>query len=92
MYYVDFCAKYGLAYHSVVEYGLHEWYVNDGAGFQPGPHADPSKAVPGLDMQQLCDSAAKVGVGIRVWVHFYALISQSWMKPSPNTKNGASKA
>jgi len=73
MYYVDFCAKYGIEYHSVVEYGLHEWYVNDGAGFQPGPHADPSKAVPGLDMQQLCDSANKKGVGIRVWVHFYAL-------------------
>jgi len=73
MYYVDFCAKYGIQYHSVVEYGLHEWYVNDGAGFQPGPHADPSRAVPGLDMQQLCDSAAKKGVGIRVWVHFYAL-------------------
>jgi len=73
MYYVNFCAKYGLAYHSVVEYGLHEWYVSDGTGFQPGPHSDPSKAVPGLDMQQLCDSAAKVGVGIRVWVHFYAL-------------------
>ncbi|MDB4903866.1 MAG: glycoside hydrolase [Mucilaginibacter sp.] len=73
MYYVDFCAKYGIEYHSVVEYGLHEWYVNDGAGFQPGPHADPSKAVPGLDMQQLCDSAAKKGVGIRVWVHFHAL-------------------
>ncbi len=73
MYYVDFCAKYGLEYHSVVEYGLHEWYVNDGAGFQPGPHADPSKAVSGLDMQQVCDSAAKKGVGIRVWVHFYAL-------------------
>jgi alpha-glucosidase len=73
MYYVNFCAKYGIEYHSVVEYGLHEWYVNDGAGFQPGPHADPSRAVPGLDMQQVCDSAAKKGVGIRVWVHFYAL-------------------
>jgi alpha-glucosidase len=73
MYYVNFCAQNNLGYHTVVEYGLHEWYVNDGAGFQPGPHADPSKAVPGLDMQQLCDSAAKVGVGIRVWVHFYAL-------------------
>ena len=73
MYYVDFCAKYGLGYHSVVEYGLHEWYVNDGANFQPGPHADPSKAVPGLDMKQICDSAKKRGVGIRVWIHFYAL-------------------
>jgi len=73
MYYVNFCAKYGLGYHSVVEYGLHEWYVNDGAGFQPGPHAEPWRAVPGLDMKQICDSAAKRGVGIRVWVHFYAL-------------------
>ncbi|MFI5158184.1 MAG: glycoside hydrolase family 97 protein [Sphingobacteriales bacterium] len=73
MYYVNFCAKNNIAYHTVVEYGLHEWYVNDGGGFQPGPHADPSKAVPGLDMQMLCDSAAKLGVGIRVWVHFYAL-------------------
>jgi alpha-glucosidase len=73
MYYVDFCAKYGLGYHSVVEYGLHEWYVNDGANFQPGPHADPSTAVPGLDMKRICDSARKRGVGIRVWIHFYAL-------------------
>ncbi|TSD67479.1 glycoside hydrolase family 97 protein [Inquilinus sp. KBS0705] len=73
MYYVDFCSKYGIEYHSVVEYGLHEWYVNDGQGFQPGPNADPSRAVPGLDMQQVCDSAAVKGVGIRVWVHFYAL-------------------
>jgi len=73
MYYVNFCAKNSIAYHTVVEYGQHEWYVNDGPGFNPGPHADPSKAVPGLDMQALCDSAKKVGVGIRVWVHFYAL-------------------
>lgn len=73
MYYVNFCAQNNFTYHTVVEYGHHEWYVNDGADFMPGPHADPSKAVPGLDMQELCDSAAKVGVGIRVWVHFYAL-------------------
>jgi alpha-glucosidase len=73
MYYVNFCAQNHIQYHSVVEYGLHEWYVNDGAGFQPGPHADPSRAVPGLDMQAICDSAAARGVGIRVWVHFYAL-------------------
>lgn len=73
MYYVNWCAKYGIEYHSVVEYGLHEWYVNDDAGFQPGPNADPSKAVPGLDMQAVCDSAKKKGVGIRVWIHWKAL-------------------
>ena len=73
MYYVNFCAQNGILYHSVVEYGQHEWYVNDGPGFNPGTHADPSKAVALLDMQKLCDSAKAKGVGIRVWVHFYAL-------------------
>jgi len=72
-YYIDFCARAGLQYHSVVEYGLHEWYVNDGANFMPGPHADPTRPVPGLDMQQICDYAHRKGVGIRVWVHWAAL-------------------
>ena len=72
-YYIDFCARNGIEFHSVVEFGLHEWYVNDGAGFQPGPNADPSRAVPGLDMQQVCDYAKQQGVGIRVWVHWAAL-------------------
>lgn len=72
-YYIDFCARNGIEYHSVVEYGSHEWYVNDGANFQPGPNADPTKAVPGLDMQQVCDYAKSKGVGIRVWVHWGAL-------------------
>ena len=72
-YYIDFCARTGLEYHSVVEYGLHEWYVNDGAGFSPGPHADPTHAVPGLDMKEVCDYAHSKGVGIRVWVHWAAL-------------------
>ncbi|MEO5593788.1 MAG: glycoside hydrolase family 97 protein [Chitinophagaceae bacterium] len=72
-YYIDFCARNKLEYHSVVEYGLHEWYVNDGAGFQPGPHADVTKAVPGLDMKEVCDYAKSKGVGVRVWVHWAAL-------------------
>lgn len=72
-YYIDFCARHHIEFHSVVEYGLHEWYVNDGANFQPGPHADPTRAVPGLDMQAVCDYAKEKGVGIRVWVHWAAL-------------------
>ncbi len=72
-YYIDFCARNGIPYHSVVEYGLHQWYVDDGAGFQPGPHNDVTKAVPGLDMKEVCDYAATKGVGIRVWVHWAAL-------------------
>lgn len=72
-YYIDFCARNNIEYHTVVEYGLHQWYTDDGAGFQPGPHADVTTPVPGLDMKEICDYAAKKGVGIRVWVHFYAL-------------------
>ena len=72
-YYIDFCARNGLEYHSVVEYGLHQWYVDDGVNFQPGPHADVTRPVPGLDMKEICDYAASKGVGIRVWVHWAAL-------------------
>ena len=72
-YYIDFCARNGLQYHSVVEYGLHQWYMDDGVGFQPGPHADVTTPVPGLDMKEICDYAAKLGVGIRVWVQWAAL-------------------
>lgn len=72
-YYIDFCARNHIDYHSVVEYGLHQWYMDDGAGFQPGPHADVTTPVPGLDMKEICDYAKQLGVGIRVWVHFYAL-------------------
>ncbi len=72
-YYIDFCARNGLQYHSVVEYGGRQWYVDDGKNFQPGPHADVTTIVPGLDMKAICDYAGKQGVGIRVWVHWAAL-------------------
>jgi len=72
-YYIDFCARNNIEYHSVVEYGLHQWYMDDGVGFQPGPHSDVTTPVPGLDMKKICDYAARLGVGIRVWVHWAAL-------------------
>ncbi len=72
-YYIDFCARNNIEYHSVVEYGLHQWYVDDGTNFQPGPNADVTKPVPGLDMKEICDYANSVGVGVRVWVHWAAL-------------------
>jgi alpha-glucosidase len=72
-YYIDFCARNGIEYHSVVEYGLHQWYMDDGVGFQPGPHTDVTTPVPGLDMKKVCDYAHQKGVGIRVWVHWAAL-------------------
>ncbi len=72
-YYIDFCARNNIEYHSIVEYGLHQWYTDDGIGFQPGPHADVTTPVPGLDMKEICDYAKTKDVGVRVWVHFYAL-------------------
>lgn len=72
-YYIDFCARNGLEYHSVIGYGNVAWYVNDGIGYQPGPHSDVTKPVPGLEMQRICDYAKSKGVGIRVWVHWEPL-------------------
>src|SRR6185295_17047012 len=72
-YYIDFCARHKIEYHSIVEYGQHEWYINDGAAFMPGPHVDATKSVAGLDMKAICDYAKQKGVGIRVWVHWQAL-------------------
>lgn len=72
-YYIDFCAANHITYHSIVEYGGHEWYTNDGEGYQPGPNADITKPVAGLDMKQICDYAKKKGVGVRVWTHWKAL-------------------
>jgi alpha-glucosidase len=72
-YYIDFCARSKIEYHSVVEYGLHQWYQDDGISFMPGPNSNVLKAVPGLDMKEVCDYAHSKGVGVRVWVHWKAL-------------------
>jgi alpha-glucosidase len=72
-YYIDFCARNGIEYHTVIGYGGIAWYKNDGESYQPGPHSDPSVPIPGLDMKKICDYAATKGVGIRVWVHWKAL-------------------
>ncbi|PWT73243.1 MAG: glycoside hydrolase [Bacteroidetes bacterium] len=72
-YYIDFCARNALEYHSVVEYGLRQWYVDDGVNFQPGLHSDVTTPVPGLNMKEVCDYAKSKGVGVRVWVHWAAL-------------------
>jgi alpha-glucosidase len=72
-YYIDFCARSNIEYHSVVEYGLHQWYQDDGISFMPGPNSNVLKPVPGLNMKEVCDYAHAKGVGVRVWVHWKAL-------------------
>lgn len=72
-YYIDFCSRNGLEYHSVVESGGHEWYVNNGTGYMPGTEVNVTQPVDELNMQKVCDYANSKGVGIRVWVHWAAL-------------------
>jgi alpha-glucosidase len=72
-YYIDFCARNGIDYHTVIGYGGIAWYTNDGVSYDAGPHADPTRPIPGLDMKQICDYAKSKGVGVRVWVHWRAL-------------------
>lgn len=75
-YYIDFCARHGLAYHTVIGYGGVAWYQNDGESYAPGPHSDVTRPVPGLDMQRLGDYAKSKGVGLRVWVHWQPFYAQ----------------
>ena len=72
-YYIDFCARSGIEYHTVIGYGGIAWYSNDGVSYDAGPHADVTQPAPGLDMRRICDYAGQKGVGIRVWVHWKAL-------------------
>jgi len=76
-YYIDFCARNHIEYHSVIGYGGFAWYPTNGPGYgDPGTYSDVTKTVPSLDMQQICDYAKQKGVGIHVWVHWKALYPQ----------------
>jgi alpha-glucosidase len=76
-YYIDFCARNQIEYHSVIGYGGFAWYPTNGPGYgDPGTYSDVTKTVPSQDMQQICDYAKQKGVGIHVWVHWKALYPQ----------------
>lgn len=73
-YYIDFCARNHITYHSVIGYGGCAWYKSDAEGYGAvGPNTDVTQTVPSLNMQQVCDYAKSKGVGIRVWVHWQAI-------------------
>ncbi|HUB60175.1 MAG TPA: glycoside hydrolase family 97 protein [Puia sp.] len=72
-YYIDFCARNHIDYHTVIGWSGIAWYTNDGVSYDAGPHADVTRPIPGLDMKAICDYAKSKGVGIRVWVHWRAL-------------------
>lgn len=72
-YYIDFCARNGIQYHTIIGYRQVAWYQNDGEQYSPGPHTDVTKPRPGLDIQALSDYARSKGVRLRFWVHWQAL-------------------
>ena len=76
-YYIDFCARNNIAYHSVIGYGGFAWYSNDWPSYaEEGSYADVTKPVASLDMQRICDYAKSKGVAIHVWVNWKALYPQ----------------
>lgn len=72
-YYIDFCARNHIEYHTIIGYRQVAWYQNDGDQYAPGPHTDVMQPRPGLDIQALSDYAKSEGVRLRFWVHWQAL-------------------
>lgn len=76
-YYIDFCARNNIEYHSVIGYGGFAWYPNDWPNYgHQGTYSDVTKTIASLDMQKICDYAKSKGVGIHVWVNWKALYPQ----------------
>ncbi|NNU34209.1 hypothetical protein HK413_08730 [Mucilaginibacter sp. S1162] len=76
-YYIDFCARNHIEYHSVIGYGGFSWYPTNWAGYgSPGTYSDVTKSVASPDMQKICDYAKSKGVNIHVWVNWHALYPQ----------------
>lgn len=72
-YYIDFCARNNIEFHTIIGSRGVAWYKNDGIEYQPGPNTDITSPRPGLDVAALCDYAKTKVVGIRFWVHWQAL-------------------
>jgi alpha-glucosidase len=67
-YYIDFCAEYGIPYHSLDGENHLAWYGGP-IGYQGD---DPTTATDGLDLQEVLAYAKQKGVRIRVWMHWMA--------------------
>jgi alpha-glucosidase len=76
-YYIDFCARNHIEYHSVIGYGGFAWYANNWPNYgHVGTYSDMTKTTQGLDMKKICDYAQSKGVNIHVWVNWKALYPQ----------------
>ena len=68
-YYIDFCAEYGIAYHTLDGVNDLAWY---GGPIAPYEGADITRGVDGLDLQEILAYARQKGVRIRLWMHWQA--------------------
>ena len=68
-YYIDFCAEYGIPYHSLDGMDNLAWY---GGPIVPYEGADITKGVDGLDLQEVIGYARQKGVRLRLWMHWEA--------------------
>jgi alpha-glucosidase len=68
-HYIDFCAEYGIPYHSLEGAGDTAWY---GGPLVPYEGADPTTAIDGLDLPEILAYAKRKGVRLRLWMHWQA--------------------
>lgn len=68
-HYIDFCAEYGIPYHSLDGVNDLAWY---GGRIAPYEGADIVKGIDGLDLQEVIRYAKQKGVQIRLWMHWEA--------------------
>jgi alpha-glucosidase len=68
-YYIDFCAEAGIPYHSLDGTGNTAWY---GGPIVPYKGADPTRALPAIDLPEVLRYARAKGVRLRLWMHWGA--------------------
>src|SRR5260221_953137 len=72
--YIDFCARSGIAFHSVVaDETVTHWYFQSNPGVVPGPDTDVTRVRADLDLGGIRRYAESKGVRLWTWVHHGAL-------------------
>ena len=68
-HYIDFCADYGIPFHSLDGLGDTAWYSGP---IVPYRGADITQALPTIDLPEVIRYAKQKKVGIRLWMHWQA--------------------
>jgi alpha-glucosidase len=68
-HYLDFCAEAGIPYHSLDGLGDTAWY---GGPIVPYKGADPTRALPDIDLPEVLRYARAKGVRLRLWMNWQA--------------------